>query len=387
MSIPLLITFYIMFPAIVLYLCYRFTIFNRIGAVLLCYLAGIIIGNTGILPLDVYPMQETAADVSVVLALPLLLFTLDIKRWTRLAGKTILSMALATISIVVISTIGYLYTRNILPDAWKISGMLIGVYTGGTPNLAAIKSALDIDSTTFIIMHTYDTIISIIYILFVISIAQRVFLKFLKPFVYQNGLTVDDHKEKLEEEDVSSYANIFNLRVLKNLSKAFLLSFVIVGIAVFLSGMVSEYYKTTTAIITVTSLGIAASFITPVRKINKSFQLGMYLIYIFCVVVGSMANADLIMNINYTIMFYLAFAIFGSMILHALLCRIFNVDADTFIVTSTSAICSPPFVPLVADAIKNREVLLSGLTTGIIGYAIGNYLGISMAYLFRSIGL
>jgi len=33
--------------------------------------------------------------------------------------------------------------------------------------------------------------------------------------------------------------------------------------------------------------------------------------------------------------------------------------------------------------LKNREVIISGITTGIIGYAIGNYLGISLAYLFR----
>jgi len=387
LSITILLAFYILTPALVIYLCYRFSFFNKIGAVLLCYIAGISIGNAGILPVEVYGYQETAADVSVVLALPLLLFSLDIKRWSRLAGKTILSMLLATCSITIISTIGYLYINDILVDAWKISGMLIGVYTGGTPNLAAIKSALDIDSTTFIIVHTYDTIISILYILFVLTIAQRVFLLFLKPFVYKNGLTADAHKEKLETEDIYTYSEMLKLPVLKKLFFAFLASCVIVGVAVFLSTIVPGSFQTTMAILTVTTLGIAGSFIKPLRKIDKSFQLGMYIIYIFCIVVGSMANASLLMNINYTIMYYLFFAVFGSMVIHALLCRLFNVDADTFIVTSTSAICSPPFVPIVADAIKNREVLISGLTTGIIGYAIGNYLGISMAYLFRSISM
>ena len=387
MSITILLAFYILFPALVIYLCYRFSFFNKIGAVLLCYIAGITIGNSGILPVEVYGYQETAADVSVVLALPLLLFSLDIKRWSRLAGKTLLSMLLATVSIIIISVFGYLYVNDILVDAWKISGMLIGVYTGGTPNLAAIKSALDIDSTTFIIVHTYDTIISILYILFILTIAQKVFLLFLKPFVYRNGLTTDEHKEKLETEDISTYSEMLKLPVLKKLVLSFMTSCLIVGIAVFLSTIVPESFETTMAILTVTTLGIVGSFIAPLRKIDKSFQLGMYLIYIFCIVVGSMANASLLMNINYTIMYYLFFAVFGSMILHAFFCRLFNVDADTFIVTSTSAICSPPFVPLVADAIKNREVLISGLTTGIIGYAIGNYLGISMAYIFKSIGV
>ncbi len=32
---------------------------------------------------------------------------------------------------------------------------------------------------------------------------------------------------------------------------------------------------------------------------------------------------------------------------------------------------------------KNKDVIISGLTVGIIGYAIGNYLGISIAFLLR----
>jgi len=58
---------------------------------------------------------------------------------------------------------------------------------------------------------------------------------------------------------------------------------------------------------------------------------------------------------------------------------------DTFIITSVSAVCSPPFVPGVAAALKNKAIIISGLTTGIVGYAIGNYLGIFFAYLFRGI--
>ena len=35
--------------------------------------------------------------------------------------------------------------------------------------------------------------------------------------------------------------------------------------------------------------------------------------------------------------------------------------------------------------LNNKEIILSGLTTGIIGYAIGNYLGVGFAYIFRAV--
>ena len=60
------------------------------------------------------------------------------------------------------------------------------------------------------------------------------------------------------------------------------------------------------------------------------------------------------------------------------MCRIFKVDVDTAIITSTASIYGAPFIIPVADAIKNREVIVSGLTTSMVGYAVGNYLGIIM---------
>jgi len=52
-------------------------------------------------------------------------------------------------------------------------------------------------------------------------------------------------------------------------------------------------------------------------------------------------------------------------------------------ITSTALICSPPFVPVVSGALNNREILVPGITIGIIGYAVGNYLGFLMAELLK----
>ena len=50
-------------------------------------------------------------------------------------------------------------------------------------------------------------------------------------------------------------------------------------------------------------------------------------------------------------------------------------------VSSVAYICSPPFVPMMAAAMKNRSVLAGGLAVGVVGYAAGNYLGFLMAQL------
>lgn len=388
MNMYFLIAVYVLFPAVILYLCYRYPLVNKISPVAIAYISGFVWGNAGgslgFFPENFMAVQTSISDASVAIALPLLLFSLDIRNWARLAGKALLSMLLAVIAIVIVATILFFVYKSRVADAWHLSGMAAALYTGGTPNLAAIKTALGVDTSRFVLMHTYDTVISMIYILFTVTIAQRFFLLFLPPFkkTVQSGLG----KEQNQTEDIQLYVGIFGKKSLVTLAAALGISLLIVGVSFVVSIPFSKEMATAIIILAITTMGIAASLVPAIHNMEKTFQFGMYLIYMFCFVVGSMVNYDMIVNIDYHIMFFVIISIAGSMAVHAVLSRLFKVDADTFIITSVSAICSPPFVPVVAGGLRNREIVLSGLTTGIIGYAIGNYLGISLAYILKTFG-
>ncbi len=380
MALAVMVLFYVLYPAFVIWLCIRFPLANKIGAVLLCYAGGIVLGNIGLIPQSAVGLQNTLTEALIAIGISLLLFTIDIAAWRNTAGKAILSFALATISIIAVSFLGVTLVRGSLPTAWKLGGMAIGLYTGGTPNLASIKAGVGASNNSFILMNTYDTVISFLYLVFAVSVAQRFFLLFMRRFSIPASGTVR-HIE--EPESMTSYVGIFEGRVVRGLAGVLLLA-IVVGIAGLAVSMVfPKSFSTAAAILTITTLGIALSFVKRVRSTQKSFQFGMYFIYMFCTVVASMVRFQAIVHINWAILEFVALCIFGSMILHSILCAIFRIDVDTFLVTSVSAVCSPPFVPVVAASLKNRFVLISGITTGIIGYAIGNYLGISMAFLMR----
>jgi hypothetical protein len=61
----------------------------------------------------------------------------------------------------------------------------------------------------------------------------------------------------------------------------------------------------------------------------------------------------------------------------------FSEKIGRILITSLAFILSAPFVPTVANAFKNKEIILSGITIGIIGYTSGNFLGISLAYILK----
>ncbi len=385
MPLPLLVAFYLFFPALVLYLCYRFPLINKIGAVIICYLVGMLVGNYVDFSPEAVQLQTTFTDVTVAVALPFLLFSMDLRAWRRLAGKATLCMLLAVISILVVALGAFLLIQGRVAYDWQLGGMAVGLYTGGTPNLAAIKTALQINEDVYITMHTYDTVISLIYILFLCSVAQRLFNLFLPRFK-KMGISQAAPDGEVETEAIDSYTGIFRKEVLPPLLGALVVAGAVVGISLFISGLFPEDYSTAAAILSITTLSIICSLIPQIRGIKKTFQVGMYLILIFCLVVGSMANLkQLFTQLNWPITFFVSFCIFVSLFFHAFLCKLFKIDTDTFIITSTSAICSPPFVPVVANALKNKEIILSGIYTGIIGYAIGNYLGISFAYILKAL--
>jgi uncharacterized membrane protein len=394
MFITVMVVFYILFPVLVLYLCQRFPIVDKIGAVIICYAVGILIGNIGILPEGSEKLVNLIMTITVPLSLPLFLFSTDLKKWSRLAGKTLLSMFLATFSIVTTTFICFMIFRDTLPEGWKVAGMLMGVYTGGTPNMAAIGTALKVDPTTFVMVNTADVFFSTLYIFFLVTIAQRVFLLVLPRFKKTDG-----GEQGITGGEFSDYRGVFTRAKMFPLIAALGLSVLIfavsVGIMYGLPPVLSrvlphfnpEKYKLfeiAVIVLSITTLGILSSLVPKIRNIDKTFQLGMYVILIFCTAVGSLADLAHLFTAARQILIFVGIGVFGTLLLHVLLSIPLRIDADTTIIVSTSAICSPPFVPVIAGALKNKEIVFSGVTTGIIGYVIGNYLGISLAYLYHA---
>ena len=376
----LLVLFYLSFPAVIIYLSSKFSAIKKIGLVMVAYLVGMALAVSGLLPENAPKIQSTLTDIAVPLALPLLLFSLNVRDWLKLAGKTFLSMILGIVSLTIVVVTGHYFLSQYIPDAWKISGMMMGVYTGGTPNLVSIKTALNVDNNAYIVTHTLDTIFSLIYIVFLVSIAQRVFGVILPRYKFASQAT---ETNEIPENDIENFDGLFSAGNFTPLLKALGLSVLILGIGGAVSIMLPSDISTMVAILLITTLGIILSLFPAINRIKKTFQLGMYFILIFCLVVASMINMDNLLATSWAMVVYIFAGIFGTLFLHALLSAIFKIDTDTTIITTTALICSPPFVPVVAAGIKNKEVIISGLTVGIIGYAVGNYLGIATAFLLK----
>jgi uncharacterized membrane protein len=371
------ILFYLLTPALVIHFSGRYLLFRKAGHVIIVYAFGLIVGNTGLIPEHMKEVQDVLSSVTILLALPLLLMSLDISSWTKMAGRTFMSLVLGIGAVLVSVIAGFFVFHNHIPEAWKVAGMLIGVYSGGTPNLASLQGALQVNPTTYLFVHTADLMVSALYLLFLMTLGRKVFNRIL-PFGYH-------YKGRFE-----SNASVFNAfenyegmfekhNLIPSLGSA--ASTILILVLGFGASKLFPEQQTAVAILVITSLGIATSQIPTLKRAPKNFEMGMYLILVFSLTVSSMADVKEMHHNALPLLGFVGFVVFVSLILHALLSRIFKLDPDTMMITSTALICSPPFVPVVAGALNNRDIIISGISVGIVGYAIGNYLGIFIAYL------
>jgi len=375
-----IVVLYVGLPALALFLCNKFKFLNRIGAVVVSYVIGLFLGICGLSETPFHNVQEVLMSITVPLAIPLLLFSSNVKGWKKLAIQPFYALLFAILAVFIAVVSGYLLFGGAQIEGFnKVGGLLVGIYSGGTPNLASLKMILNVEEEVYLAVHSYDMAIGAVYLFFLMGVGQRLFQLVLPKYNMDNAPV----SESFETEYL--LVLLKSRFVCVKLMRAFALALIMVAVAGGIMVLVPKSVQMVVFIFLITALGIWGSSLKKMNSTKGTFDLGMYLILIFSIVVSSKVQLNSLSSLNPSLFAYITFVVFVSLFLHVLLARLRKIDADTVIVTSAALICSPPFVPVVAGALRNRSVIVPGLTIGLIGYAIGNYLGYLMAIFLSSL--
>ena len=324
-------------------------------------------------------LNNTISSVCIPLAIPLMLISCSLGSWQT--GKAVKAFFSGLTAILAVSIAGFfLFKGNGDPRQFaQVCAVAVGIYTGGIPNMGAIAQGVGMDQETYLYVTSYDLIITGLYLIFVIFLGKPVFRRLLG----KDGAAAHD-KAASGQENASRTAPIvrYGLPVL--------ITIAIAACSYLISTLLPDSISTPMLILILTTLSIAASFLPIVKRINKeggdqpfSFQLGLYFVYVFCFAIANACDVrqmDLAGSLN--ILWYILFVVFGSLALQILFSKILRLDGDSTLAASVALINSPPFVPLVAALLDNKEVIILGITIGLLGYMLGNYLGLAIFFLF-----
>ena len=386
LKVYIILACYIIFPILIIEAFKRWTIVQKIGTVVLAYAVGIIASLCGVFEFatpeiagSFSKLQSTIMSVAVPLAIPLMLFNCDFKLWTKSLPKTAWALVTGIVAVIIASISGYFIFRNHVPEIAKVTGMMAGIYTGGTMNFNALGAALNVDRSVMAIVLAFQMVITTPYIFFLLGGGYKIFRKLL-PYkdITHKGRMDEEH---VETADVENYRGMFEKKNFIGMMKGLGLSIVFLAIGAGLALLITGTLNELVVILTITTLSIIASFFKPIRELPKTFELGMFFILIFSVIVASMFDINSVNGGSLYIGGFVLWIIGISVGLHLLLCRIAKVSGDLFCVCQVGLLCSPPFVPPIAGAMKNKKVLISGIVVGLVGYAIGTYLGALLAWV------
>lgn len=361
--------FIVLVPAGILYLSRRNKFIGLVGPILLSYIAGILIGNLGLELNEGISMQ--ISEIAVPVAIPFILYSVDIKKWLKMTNKTIKSFMLVITSAIISSVAAALLLGGTVPEAAKISGMLAGCYTGGTPNLVSVGLAAKINNDTLVLVNGADIVVGGLYFLFIIGVAPALTKKILPQYIK-------------EQESTQSAVAAERKKNVWDIVIAFSVMILIVGVSALIPILLFGEIQIAIFFLILTALSIGASMFARIREIPDTYSIGLYFIMVFSVAMGSMVNFSTIFTkSSANILIYTFVVVFLAVFIHMLFSWLFRIDSHTYIITSVAGIFGPAFVPSVAEAIRNRDVVLAGITSGLVGYAVGNYIGLLVVWILN----
>jgi uncharacterized membrane protein len=329
---------------------------------------------------------EIGSHVAIGVAIPLLLFSANLVEAKKLSKTVLQSFLSLIVSTVIVSTIAfYIYARTI-DDGAILSGMAIGVYTGGTPNLNAIANIFGLDGSKLISANLSDMVIGALFYVFLLVGAKPLLSKFLRARDGDIYITEQANVENFEAIDIDTF--VFDTKLLSRIMLAVAMTALgaVFGIVLWLilgaeDGKMIDLLVPT-LMITVTVLGIAGSFLKKVRETKHMNVVGQYLILVFSFALASSIDfSELQAAFGYILVLYGIITI-GVFLLHSLIAKWWNIDVDCTMITLTAGLYGPAFVPAITKQIKNDDLTAPGLITGSIGYAVGTFLGMMLVYVY-----
>ena len=383
---------YLLFPILIVSAFHKWKPLQKIGTVIMAYTVGIILSLTGMVQFDINSaeavrfgqVQTWIMNLAVPIAIPLMLFNCDFKLWTKSLPKTFATLIGGLLSVLIAIVSAFFIFRNSgIENFHNVAGMMTGIYTGGTMNFYALGAALKVDPNVIMFVYTFEMLVTFPLILFITGGGYRFFRKIL-PFKDASFFSgKNGSSSEMEQNGIEDYTHMLNRKVFPKTLCGLLLSILFLAVGAALSLLLTGKLNEMIIILTITTLAIAASFSEKVRKLPKTFELGMIFILVFSIVVASQFNIYNIQTSAATLFYFVLYVMLVSVLLHLLFCRMGKISGDLFTVAHIGLLCSPPFIPPVVGAMGNRKVLISGIVIGLIGYALGTYLGVSIAFLLH----
>ncbi len=348
-----------------------FKIFDYVPAVLMTYALCMFLASFGFWEqtqeiTDIYKLTKTNLLPAMLF---LMLIQIDIRSFFSLAPSLLIAYAIAISSLLFAFTLVFVSLGFGSSDI-GVFATLSGSWMGGTANMLAISSALEVEKEALSLAIIVDTVLYGFWLMFLLSLVR--FAPSFNTWTKSSALS-----QKME--GIGCACTIGPKRYYLFLALALFISL----LSQLISGLLPDFLSTTSYnVIIATLFGLGFSF-TRLKEMNGSSDIANTMLFMLIALIASRTSFEHFENIG---LYVLAGALI--LLIHAIImligAKLFKLDLFSIAVASLANIGGVASAPLLA-ATFHKSLIGVAVILAIMGYLIGTFAGLFLAYILKGI--
>ncbi|MCU5962041.1 DUF819 domain-containing protein [Clostridioides difficile] len=360
----------------------RYKAIKSLGPALTIIIMGIILSNLKVVPVST-ELYGTISTYAIPVSMTIMLMSVDLKEMTKLSREPLIAIFVAVLTVSIMAFLFGLVFAEKISEGWKVAGMFVGTYTGGSANLTAIGTGLNVSRQTLAAANAADYVIGVPTLIFMFALPailknSKKFKKLWPYHVEESELEDCQNEEFMESKEWS----------IKDIAWMLAIGFVVTEVSTILAGYFNSSFSSAARILLVTTISIIIAQLKPVKKLKGNLDLGLFVALFFLCTIGFSVDIKEFLGSTFTITLYCFSIIFVSFVFHLGITRLLKIKYQYVILSIVGAIADGPTSALVAASAKWNSLVSVAVVMGVIGGVLGNYAGISVAYAIKmSLGL
>ena len=351
---------------------FRFKAMRKLGSGALVILIGMLLSNSGILPGDSEAYNFLMSS-GVSAGIVLILLGVDMSSIKKAGPDMLKAFAIGALgSALGASSMAFFLSNSIGTETWKLAGQFTGTYVGGGINFAALGAALETSSDLYSAAVAADVALTAFWLIVCLTV----------PILLGKEGGNSDHES--DEETFTLEKSLFRSKMPLKLADVAALVAITFGV-MYLSGWLASVFSFLPRILWLTTLVLLLAQVPAIKKLTGSAMLGNFMLLLFLASNGANSVIARILEVGPAV-FYFAL---GTIAVHGLVIfgigRLFRIDAGTLAIASQANVGGSSSAMALASARGYADRILSGVAVGLLGYAVGNYLGLGVASFIRTL--
>lgn len=381
----------VIFSSLSIFLELKYKWASKVSGAIIALIFALLLSNFKIIPTESIVYDQVWGFI-IPLALPLLLFQIDIKAIWKESGRLLGIFLLSSVGTVVGTFAAFFILKEHIPYLDKLSAMMSASYIGGGVNFAAMTLKFDPPKDVISAAVVADNLMTAIFILTLMLIPTLQFFrkKFNTPHIDEiEGTQIGGQDEYFKRKEISL------LDIALNFGAAFFIVGVSFKLSEFLTNVLPKAknnipYEMFTGIVTdkyliLTTLTFMLLLIFPefFRRLNGSNEFGTFLIYLFFFVLGIPASIPLIIQTAPLLLIFVFIIAMLNLMVSLIAGKLIGADLEEILLASNANIGGPTTAAALAIAKGWHKLIGPILVVGTLGYIIGNYIGTALGIYLK----